>query len=206
MDQLIFFKGLLIGIGLSAPLGPIGLVCIRRSLTQGFWYGFFTGLGAASADILYGIIAVFSLTVTSSIIMEYNTLLRSIAGIFLCYLGIYIFKSKISKKSNLGWAHGVIASAISSFFLTLSNPLTLLGFALSFAALNIHPQTTNVMEGSMLLSGVYIGALGWWTLISFVAHSLRTKITMDFVQKINAICGVIILAFGILTILSLFNT
>ena len=205
MNPLILFKGFLIGLSLSAPLGPIALVCIRRSLTQGFWYGFFSGLGAATADILYGSIAICGLTIVSSIILSYNLLLRVIAGFFLCYLGIHILLSKTSQKNVIGWAHGILASYISALFLTLSNPLTFLAFALAFAVFDINPYTITITEAVALITGVFLGATTWWALISFIAHSLRTKVTMDIVQKINAICGAIILIFGILTLLSLLN-
>src|SRR3990172_8990998 len=133
----IFLKGLLLGFSIAAPVGPIGVLCIRRTLAEGRTAGFASGLGAATADALYGSIAGFGLTIVSSFLIDQSHWLQLAGGIFLLYLGIKTFLAKsketIETGSPLEKSRGIIGNYASTFLLTLTNPLTILSFIAIFA-------------------------------------------------------------------------
>lgn len=193
---LLFMKGLLIGFIIAAPVGPIGVLCIRRSLIDGKWNGFVSGLGAATADAIYGSIAAFGLSVISNILIGQKLVLQIIGGLFLIYLGIRTFQSSPAKKpANV--KQGKLFSAYTSvFLLTLTNPMTILSFIAVFAGFGFLVESSHYVNSILLVLGVFIGSAIWWLLLSTVAGFFRNKLNMQSLRWVNWLSGIVMLGFG----------
>jgi len=194
---------MIIGISIAAPVGPIGLLCVRRTLTRGRAAGIISGLGAATADAVYGCIAGFGLTYISSILISQQNNLRLIGGAFLCYLGIRTFLSKPTGQAVMVKGSSLIGDYISTFFLTLTNPITILSFTAIFAGLGLVGAGGNYTSASALVLGVFIGSSSWWFILSGSVSLFRKKFTSTGMQIVNRISGIIISGFGLLALTSL---
>ncbi len=201
MDISFLAKGLIIGFSIAAPVGPIGILCIRRCLSQGYWAGFFTGLGAATADALYGFIAGFGLTIISNYLVSQQMGLKLMGGLFLCYLGFKIALEKpteeVAKTSKK-----MISAYASTFFLTITNPITILSFIAIFAGLGLG-ITNNYWDAGILVLGVFLGSGLWWFILVSGVSLFQNRINTHILQWINRISGIIIIGFGLAALLSL---
>ena len=144
MEFGLFFKGFIIGFSIAAPVGPIGILCIQRTLAGSNIQGLVTGLGAATADAIYGFIAAFGLTFISRFLVEHSVWFRVIGGLFLCYLGIRAFLSKPQNQAVSVTNRNTLSSYGTTFFLTLTNPMTILFFAGVFAGLGMVRESSNI--------------------------------------------------------------
>ncbi len=203
MDVTYLLRGFVIGFAIAAPVGPIGVLCIRRSLAEGRAAGLVTGLGAATADAIYGSVAAFGLTFISSILIGQQQWIRLIGGLFLCYLGIRTFMAKPAAEPSSTEGTGLAGAYVSTFFLTLTNPMTILAFAAVFAGLGIANATGNYLSAALLVLGVFFGSGLWWLLLSGGVSLFRTKLKPRALGWVNTISGIIILGFGATAILSL---
>lgn len=201
MDISFFSRGLIIGFSIAAPVGPIGVLCIRRTLAQGRAVGLISGLGAATADGLYGSIAGFGLTFISGFLVSQQVWLRIIGGIFLCYLGITTFLAKPAQSAAEATGKGLIGAYASTFFLTVTNPLTILSFGAIFAGLGVASAGSNYLDSGILVLGVFLGSAIWWLLLSTGVSILRKKFDDRSLIWINKISGLIIIIFGIIALL-----
>ncbi|CBN54721.1 MULTISPECIES: LysE family translocator [Kamptonema] len=201
MDISFFSRGLIVGFSIAAPVGPIGVLCIRRTLAQGLAVGLISGLGAATADGLYGSIAGFGLTFISGFLVSQQVWLRIIGGIFLCYLGITTFLAKPAQSAAEATGKGLIGAYASTFFLTATNPLTILSFAAIFAGLGVASAGSNYLDSGILVLGVFLGSALWWLLLSTGVSILRKKFDDRSLIWINRISGLIIIVFGIIALL-----
>lgn len=197
MPLELFLQSLGIGLSIAAPVGPIGLLCIRRSIHGGAWLGFASGLGAAVADAMYGCVAAFGLTAISALLVEYQSALRLIGGAFLCYLGIRTFLAKPSENRDDTTDTGKWSAFASTLVLTLTNPMTIIMFAGVFAALGLAGQKQNYSSASVMVFGVFLGSAAWWLLLSFSAGWMRDRVGPKTMFLINRVSGVIIVAFGL---------
>ncbi|MRS02224.1 LysE family translocator [bacterium] len=203
MDLNFLLKGILIGFSIAAPVGPIGVLCIRRTLADGRAAGLLSGLGAATADALYGCIAGFGMTLISSFLVNQQSWIRLIGGAFLCYLGVRTLLAKPTQKSAEIKNRGLLSSYASTFFLTLTNPMTILSFAAIFAGLGLASVKSNYASAGILVLGVFCGSAAWWLLLSGVVGFFREKFSIDAMLWVNRISGMIILGFGAFAIVSL---
>lgn len=203
MDISFLFQGLIIGFSIAAPVGPIGLLCIRRTLTGGHISGFVSGLGAATADALYGFVAGFGLTLISSILLNQQVSLRLIGGAFLCYLGLKTFVSTPAEQGAPIKGKGLMGAYASTFFLTLTNPITILSFAGVFAGLGVGSTGRDYISAGTLVTGVFIGSALWWLILSMGVSWFQKKFNPQGLHWINRISGLIIIGFGLLAFLSL---
>ena len=194
---------MIIGISIAAPVGPIGLLCIRRTLTQGRAAGLISGLGAATADAIYGYIAGFGLTFISSILISQQKNLRLIGGAFLCYLGMRTFLSKPAGQAAMVKGSSLIGDYSSTFFLTLTNPMTILSFSAIFAGLGLVSTGVNYTSASVLVLGVFIGSSSWWLILSGSVSLFQKKFTSTGMQIVNRFSGIIITGFGLFALISL---
>jgi threonine/homoserine/homoserine lactone efflux protein len=201
MDFSLWSKGLVIGFSIAAPVGPIGVLCIRRTLAQGRASGLVSGLGAATADAVYGCIAGFGLTSISSLLITQESWLRLCGGTFLCYLGIKAILTKPSRDLAPASGDGLIGNYFSTFFLTLTNPFTIVFFAAIFSGLGLVEKRDH-LSAVALVSGVFVGSALWWLTLSSGAAVLRKKLTPAWSQWINRISGLVITGFGLLILLS----
>lgn len=203
MDIRFLLRGFIIGFSIAAPVGPIGVLCIRRTLAKGRLSGLVSGLGAATADAIYGCVAGFGLTFISNILVSQQIWLRLIGGAFLCYLGLKTFLSKPAEQAASAEGNGLVGAYASTFFLTLTNPMTILSFAAIFAGLGVAGASGNYVSAGTLVLGVFMGSALWWLILSGVADVFRTKLNPHRLRWVNRISGVIITGFGLLALLSL---
>ena len=200
----ILLQGIVIGFSIAAPVGPIGVLCIRRTLAHGRLAGLISGLGAATADAIYGCIAGFGLTFISQFLVDQQNLLRLVGGLFLLFLGIKTFFAKGSEEIVENSAQDLFGAYLSTFFLTLTNPLTILFFVAVFAGMGVVNADGNYISALMLVLGVFTGSILWWTLLSGGANFFQNMINLQGLAWINKISGFIITGFGITALFSLF--
>jgi threonine/homoserine/homoserine lactone efflux protein len=200
-DYLI--KGFIIGFSIAAPVGPIGVLTIKRTLTKGRISGFVTGLGAAFADAAYGAVAGFGLIAISSFLISQEFVIKLIGGLFLFYLGVRSFLSKPATKEATVASKGLLNNFISTFFLTLTNPSTILSFIAIFAGLGLASLTADYFSSTVIVLGVFIGSALWWFVLSFIVSYFRHKITPDRLAWVNRLSGIVLGSFGLLVLYSL---
>ncbi|KJS82039.1 LysE family translocator [Desulfosporosinus sp. BICA1-9] len=202
MDTGFFIKGLIIGFSIAAPVGPIGILCIRRTLAEGMVSGFLSGLGAATADATYGIIAGFSLTIISNFLIGQQVLLRLIGGIFLCYLGIRTFIKRPAEKPALVDDKGLFGNYFSTFLLTLTNPMTIISFAAVFAGLGLGANSSSYVSSLILVIGVFLGSGSWWLILCLMVNLFRKRFSITGLQWVNRASGLVIMIFGLIALAS----
>ena len=196
-------RGILIGFSIAAPVGPIGVLCIRRTLAEGRATGFVSGLGAATADAIYGCIAGFGLTLVTRFLMDQQVWLRLFGGAFLCYLGVKTVLSRPAKQAASAKGSGLAGAYGSTFLLTLTNPMTILSFAAVFAGLGLASAGGSYASAGILVLGVFTGSALWWLMLSGGVSLLRSKFDARRLEWVNRISGVIITGFGVVALLSL---
>ncbi len=200
MDFSLLFRGVALGFAIAAPVGPIGVLCIRRTLADGRASGLVSGLGAATADGLYGCVAGFGLTFISGILIDQRMWLRLFGGLFLCYLGIKTLLSKPAEQEAKVGGTGLLGSYASTFLLTVTNPMTILSFAAIFAGLGLANTGGNYASALVLVLGVFLGSAAWWLLLSGGVGLFRNKFNAGAMLWVNRISGVIITVFGIIAL------
>ena len=196
----LFLRSFIIGISIAAPVGPIGVLCIRRTLSHGKLAGFLSGLGAASADMLYGAIAAFGLTVITNLLVENAFWLQVIGGMFLLYLGIKTFIEKPAVHVSGPAQGGYFSMYLSTFFLTITNPITILSFAAIFAGTLLGEK---INQPLVMVAGVFIGSACWWLALSLGVGLMRSRLDQNRMAWINRISGTIIVLFGIFALTTL---
>lgn len=203
----ILFQSLLIGFSIAAPVGPIGILCIRRTLADGRRAGFVSGLGAASADAFYGAMAAFGLAFVSQFLINQSTWLRAGGGIFLIFLGIKTLVSKPAQEEaqiQQRKPNHLPGYYLSTFLLTISNPLTILSFTAIFAGLGAERlQSENYLTASLMVLGIFLGSVIWWFLLSYLTSLFHSRINTSTMRWINRVAGITILGFGIAILLSI---
>jgi threonine/homoserine/homoserine lactone efflux protein len=203
MDLTFLLRGLVIGFSIAAPVGPIGVLCIRRTLAEGRAAGLLSGLGAATADAIYGFIAGFGLTYVSNILVGYQSWIRLVGGLFLLYLGLRTFVARPAQTPDHVEGAGLPRDYASTFFLTLTNPMTIISFAAVFAGLGIGGSTGDYGSATLLVLGVFGGSAAWWLILSGVVSLFRSRFSQRALGFVNRAAGILILGFGALAILSL---
>jgi threonine/homoserine/homoserine lactone efflux protein len=194
----LFIKGLIVGVAIAAPVGPIGLLCIQRALAGGWISGLASGLGAALADTFYGCIAAFGLTLVQDFLFGHRSTIAVIGGLFLCLLGVRILLAKPSTVAARPQrsAAGLAGDFIGTFMLTLANPMTILSFIAIFAALNTSAASDSYVAAATLVLGVFGGSAAWWLCLSLGIGVIRHKMDQPVLRWIARGSGALILAFG----------
>lgn len=198
MDPSFLLCGAVLGFAIAAPVGPIGVLCIRRSLAEGRKYGFVSGLGAATADALYGSVTALGLTFVSSLLVEGRTYLGILGGAFLCYLGLKTFLARpVASAAAPGkGSKGLLGAYASTLLLTLTNPTTILSFAAIFAGVGVGAAGDNASIAWLVL-GVFLGSALWWLVLSSGMSLFRTKVSPWGMRLVNLVSGAAISAFGL---------
>jgi threonine/homoserine/homoserine lactone efflux protein len=199
MENLGFFlKGLIIGFAIAAPVGPIGVLCIRRTLAEGRLTGFFSGLGAASADMTYGAVAAFGLTVVQNFLLGAQFWLHVLGGVFLIYLGLRTFFARpFGQVGPENKDQNLLKAYLSTLGLTLTNPATILSFTVIFAGLRLGDANGNILSAVVLVGGVFLGSSAWWLTLSLIVGFFRERFTPGWMVWVNRFAGTIILTFGL---------
>ncbi|MDE5944757.1 MAG: LysE family transporter [Rikenella sp.] len=205
MDSLnLLWQGLLVGFLASVPLGPIGVICIQRTLSGSHKSGFFSGLGAATADTIFATLAVFSLSFLTDFMTAHKEWFTAVGGILVIVLGVSIFNKRVRRPGQRTQTKSSLASDyFSILFLTLTNPAYILVFITLFAALGISSEGHSTGWNLLLLLGVLGGAASWWFTLTYVVSRLRRRFRLRHLWWINKITGGVIVLFGVLLVLSI---
>jgi threonine/homoserine/homoserine lactone efflux protein len=196
----IILRGMIIGVSIAAPVGPIGVLCIRRTLADGKLTGLLSGLGAATADMIYGAIAAFGITFIMNLLIGQARWLNLIGGLFLLHLGVRTFLSKPADHPAHSDRVGLLGAYLSTLFLTITNPMTIIAFIAIFAG--TIPSGTDTSP-IILVAGVFAGSALWWLALSFGVGSMREHINPNLMLGINRLSGVVIATLGANSLLSL---
>jgi threonine/homoserine/homoserine lactone efflux protein len=188
---------------MAVPVGPIGILCIRRTLLEGRLSGFVSALGLATADVVFGCIAGFGLTFISDFLISQQVWLRLIGGLFLCAIGVKVLLSKFLEREVPSRGKGLLGAFTSMFFLTLTYPMTILILLGVFAGLGIGSTRGNYASIAALVFGVFIGSILWWAILSGFVGALRDRFKTQNWQWVNKISGILITGFGLAVLLSL---
>lgn len=194
----LFIRAFIIGISIAAPVGPIGVLCIRRTLANGKLAGFLSGMGAASADMVYGAIAAFGISAITTALIDNAFWLRLFGGGFLLYLGVKTFLEKPTEQAAQAKQGGLLNMYLSTFLLTITNPMTIISFAAIFASTMIGQEVGSPL---VMVAGVFAGSAAWWMTLSLGVGMFRERLTPAHMAWINRVSGIIIIAFGIYALL-----
>lgn len=201
-DIGFFLRGFLVGLAISIPLGPIGVMIVQRTLTRGNFAGFFSGVGAAVSDLLYALIAGFGFTLVIDFIDHHRIWLQVIGGAIFLVFGVYTFMQnpirqiRQPRKGNTNYWQDVF----TTFFLTASNPLAVFSFIVIFTSFDVFSQIHEKHSMFAVLAGVFLGAITWWMFLTLLVGLFRRFINIRHLWWINKISGVAIalIATGII--------
>jgi threonine/homoserine/homoserine lactone efflux protein len=192
-----FINGGAIGFAIAAPIGPIGLLCIRRTLTGGTIAGFACGLGAASADALYAAIAAFALTLATAIVSRVAAPLHIVGGLFLIILGVRTALAHTTIAGPDATAPRVFLRAfLTTFVLTAINPVTIFSFAGIVAGAAFGTQQPTGLRAAQLVCGVFAGSALWFLVLSVAVGRLRRSLTPSMTRAVNVTSGITLAGFG----------
>jgi threonine/homoserine/homoserine lactone efflux protein len=202
MEFIIFLKGMFVGFAMAVPLGPIGILCIRKTLSEGQLRGLIIGLGAATADLLYGCVAAFGLSAISNTLVSQRIWIRLIGGTLLLILGVKTFRTEPADPKFHKQSSGMLGSFFYTMLLTLTNPLTIFAFIAVFAALGLG-NGLGYFSASALVAGVFIGSCLWFLSLSSGVTLFRKKLDLVGLRWVNRIAGILIIISGVIAIASL---
>lgn len=196
-----FWRGVILGLAIAAPVGPIGLLCIQRSLVFGSRTGFVTGLGAATADAAYAAVAAFGLTAISSVMVAGQNGLRAAGSLCLIYLGLKaIAQQNESTGRRSGAPMNIASNYLSTVVLTLANPATILSFLAMFSSVMPQKAGADLNIAVQFTAGVFAGSALWWLALSSGVGMLRSRIGPRFVRLTNVLSGAMLLGFAVYAI------
>ncbi len=202
MPGSVFLAGIILGLSIAAPVGPMGLLCINQTIQRGLFAGLAIGAGIATGDAAYGAIAAFGFTAVTSLLIAYALPLRLIGGAFLLWLGIQSFRMigqpRIARSAGEG--RGLAASYAMAVGLTLTNPATIVSFIAAFTALGLATQQGGAL---VMVGGVFLGSAAWWVILcSFVALGSRA-VTPALMRWIDILSAAFLTGFGLAALLGL---
>jgi threonine/homoserine/homoserine lactone efflux protein len=197
MDLIIFTKGLTVGFIMCAPFGPIGLLCLRKTLMEGRFAGAVSVLGASTVDGIYCVVAGLGLTWISNFLVEKKLMIQMLGSVVLILLGIAICLARTSDPSLNRKTNGHFSAFSSTFFLMLGNPLPILLFTATFTALGIHGWKGDYLLTAVLVMGVFTGSSLWAPLFAFMGSVLPSVFNPRRLKKVNQISGIIVVGFGL---------
>jgi threonine/homoserine/homoserine lactone efflux protein len=204
----ILLKGIVLGLAISMPLGPIGIILVNRTIKRGFLSGFFSGLGLATADTILAILAGVGFSVIISFIKEQRFIISIIAGIIIIGIGLKVFLSNPVKdfrnreKAN----KSLWRDYYSLFVVSISNPYTIFIFVAFFSGIHINSKISPELVPFFLVPGIFLGAVSWWFLLSYFVSRFKKKIRLRSIVKVNKIAGITIMVIGIIVLLSVLTT
>ena len=196
----LFLRGILVGLAIAAPVGAIGVLCIRRTLADGRMAGLATGLGAATADALYGAVAAFGLTGISALLVDRQQVIRIVGGLFLLWLGFKTWTAPPPDPDAPAPPASLGRAWATTFLLTLTNPLTILSFVAVFAGVGLATTGSGLRGAVSLVAGVFLGSALWWLILSGVVSLARGWFTPTRMIWVNRASGAVIAAFGLVAV------
>ncbi|PLX19821.1 MAG: lysine transporter LysE [Marinilabiliales bacterium] len=206
MELGFFIKGLIVGFLASIPLGPVGVLCIQRTINKGRFSGIISGMGADTVDSFFALVAALGLTFIINFIEEQQFFIQIIGGGVVVFLGAKIFYTNPVKqiRRHRRKKNKLIEDYFSVLFLTISNPLAIFLFVAAFAGIGIVSSKDNSLDSSLIVGGVFVGAMAWWAILTFFIDLFRKRFRLKQLWWINKIAGVILVIFGALAMLTIF--
>jgi threonine/homoserine/homoserine lactone efflux protein len=203
----ILLKGIILGLTVSMPLGPIGIIMINRTIKRGMLSGFFSGLGMASADTLLAILAGIGFTVIVSFINKEMFIISLIAGVIIIGVGLKVFLSNpVKDMRNREMANKSLwRDYYSVFVLSISNPYTIFIFVAFFSGVHINGNVKPELVPFFLIPGVFVGAISWWFFLSYFVSRFKKKIRLRLIVRINKVAGIVVIVIGVIVLLSVFT-
>ena len=194
----LLWKGIVIGIIVSAPLGPVGVLCIQRTLNKGRWYGFVTGIGAAISDIFYALLTGFGMSFVFDYVQQNMYYLQLLGSLMLLGFGVYTFRSNpVNSIRTISANKGTyVHNMVTAFFVTLSNPLIIFLFIGLFARFSFVSNT--IYESFTSYAAIAIGALLWWFFITYSVNKVRKQFNLRAIIRLNRIIGTIVMVVAVL--------
>jgi threonine/homoserine/homoserine lactone efflux protein len=201
LDPALAVRGFILGFTIAAAVGPISLLVILRTLAEGWIVGMASGLGVATADGTYGAVAAFGLGAITTVLVDARPILGLVGGLFLLWLAWSTARAIPADPASVTPRRGGLAGAYLSILgLTLTNPMTILSFGALFAGLGVGGGDT---AGAALITvGVFLGSIAWWVALTMIVSALRTRVTTEWIRRINVASGIAIGAFAVVSIAS----
>ena len=196
MDFSFFIQGIIIGLTLAVPVGPIALICIQRTLTDGRFHGIFSGIGVATADSFYAAVTVLGLTIISSVIVTNQFLFRFLAGIVLIFVGVRVFMSRPPCVCTKTVHETYFKDYLSMVGIAIANPLTLVFFLIVLPGFGIVINSTAFLSAAEFVAGVFLGSTVWWIFLCGTIGSMRSRFSVKTLGLINRVSGVLISVCG----------
>ncbi|MDP4092971.1 MAG: LysE family transporter [Bacillota bacterium] len=208
MEFSYLIKGLISGVIISFPIGPMGMICLRNTLRKGRIHGLASGVGAAVCDALYAAVICFGLTFVSNFLTDHRELLRILSGLMLCGIGLVIYFAKTSGEDISVNGKNVFGSFISTFLLSFSNPMIIFTFIALFTALGVGTGHMDFICAVFLVIGVFLGSASWWMVLitDFDLGRIRIGLDTPVMKTIKKTIGIIIMLAGIITVFVDFST
>lgn len=198
-----FIKGIIIGVFVSAPVGPIGVLCLQRTLNRGKAHGFATGCGAMLSDMIYAMIAGFSMSMVIGFIEDHKLMLEIIGSLVVFFFGLHTYRDNpVAKLRNMTSSKGsIVQDFLSSFGLTITNPLVVFLFIGVFSRFSILTSDTDTIHNVLSITSILIGALAWWLLIVNVADIFRSRFNLRGLVILNKLTGSILMLLSACTLI-----
>lgn len=205
MHLPLLIKWIVIWFSIAAPIGPVGILCIRRTLKRGRLSGFVSGLGTATMDATYALIAIFGIALIWDFLLQYKDLLKMFAVVFLIFLWHRIlFEHKSPIKNKNIWKRGLLSDFLSTAIITMSNPMTIFALAAIFTSIDINNEITQTTSCMQIILGVFLWSASRRFILSRWVEFIGEKVDHTIIEKINRIAGICLIGFGILLLISLF--
>jgi threonine/homoserine/homoserine lactone efflux protein len=196
MDLGLFIQGMIVGLTLAVPVGPISLVCIHRTVANGRLHGIISGLGVATSDSLYAAVAFLGLTAVSGLIIDHQTAFRLVAGIALVLVGIQVFRSVPAVVRDGTNPESYLRDYLSLFMIAAANPLTIIFFITILPGFGVMVHGTTLIAAVPFVAGVFLGSVVWWIILCGSLGPVRSRLSFENLRRINQVSGILIACFG----------
>lgn len=193
-------RGLAAGLIIAAPVGPVNLLCIRRTIEKGWKSGLLSGLGAAFADTMYGAVAAFGISLVIQFLIREQFWIRIIGGVFLIAIGVVYYRKKPRALDQDEDSSASNSDLVSAFLLNATNPTTVLSFLAVLATLGVGLQRS-LSQSAILVLGIFCGSMVWWTVLVTAASRFRGRVTNGALLAMNHVAGIAISGFGLANVL-----
>lgn len=199
MSLHLLIEGIIIGVAVSIPLGPLGILCIKRTVNKNWKSGFISGLGVATSDTLYAIVAGFSLTIIIDFLRQYEAYFKILGTVMVVLLGLYIFLSNPAKEIQKFRRKGnsYIQDYLTAVLLTLTNPLAIFVFLAIFTSYSIVLRMSHPVDAFLIVAGIFTGASSWWLSLTGIAYNFKHQLTISTLWWANKIIGMSFMIFAL---------
>lgn len=200
MISTLFLWGILIGVAVAAPVGPVNIICLQRTLQSGALVGFVSGLGAAFGDSMFGFLAAFGVKAVSDFLLKHEFIYQTVGGLFLLGFAVHIWRAHPHLVMKQYPAGHLVRSMAGTFLLTVTNPLTILGFLAIYASAGLSDAGQSLAHASWLIAGVFAGSAFWWLILTTGARLLRGRLNDRHLLLVNRSSAVVVAIFGALAL------